>query len=268
MPTIDQNLASWDRGYAWSEQGDEWSRAWGGPDAQWYGCLYPRVRHVLPAKRILEIAPGYGRWTQFLAPLCESLVGVDLSPSCIEFCKQRFAGVDHLSFHVNDGSSLAMVDDGSIDLVFSFDSLVHAEADVMERYLLEIGRVLAPDGRAFIHHSNTGAYRDVIEREASLPEAERAQLKAEGKLLSVHWRAWSMTADLFSQYAKQAGLNCIGQELIQWSRGHYTDAISVVALPGSSYDRPPHVVRNPSFFNEAHSIRLAYSAHGPDASAG
>jgi len=55
-------------------------------------------------------------------------------------------------------ASLAVAADRSIDLVFSFDSLVHAERDVIGGYLNEFARVLADDGVAFIHHSNTGAY--------------------------------------------------------------------------------------------------------------
>src|SRR5579859_8081721 len=42
---------------------------------------------------------------------------------------------------MNDGTSLAMIEDGTVDLVFSFDSLVHVEADVMDAYLDEIARV-------------------------------------------------------------------------------------------------------------------------------
>ena len=49
-----------------------------------------------------------------------------------------------------------MVEDGSIDFVFSFDSLVHVEADVLDAYLDQLARKLTPDGVGFIHHSNMG----------------------------------------------------------------------------------------------------------------
>ena len=66
MPTIERNKELWDGLYHWSEMGDEWSKQWGCPYMQWYGMLLPRIHSFLPAKTILEIAPGYGRWTQFL----------------------------------------------------------------------------------------------------------------------------------------------------------------------------------------------------------
>ena len=52
-----------------------------------------------------------------------------------------------------------MVADRSVDFAFSFDSLVHADAEVLDAYAAELARTLAPDGVAFIHHSNLGAYR-------------------------------------------------------------------------------------------------------------
>ena len=59
----------------------------------------------------------------YLKDLCSDLVIVDIS--AIAYCKQRFAMHPHVSAYVNDGTSLAMIEDGTVDLVFSFDSLVH-----------------------------------------------------------------------------------------------------------------------------------------------
>jgi hypothetical protein len=55
-----------------------------------------------------------------------------------------------------------MVPDDSIDFVFSFDSLVHAEADVMQAYLNQLVRKLKLNGVGFIHHSNIGEYQRVF----------------------------------------------------------------------------------------------------------
>ena len=84
------------------------------------------------AESMLEIAPGYGRWTAFLKDLCSRLPLVDLSPKCIEACRERFGESDDIAYHVNDGRSPAMIDEDSIDFAFSFDSLVHVELEVLE----------------------------------------------------------------------------------------------------------------------------------------
>src|ERR1700676_4823872 len=120
MPTIEQNLFFWGKADGWDGDGDKWSGRWGGTDLEWWGSIFPRIRNFLPASTILEIAPGFGRWTQFLKGFCEQLVLVDVSPACIERCKERFRSDPHVRGYVNDGKSLEMVADRSVDFAFSF----------------------------------------------------------------------------------------------------------------------------------------------------
>jgi hypothetical protein len=54
--------------------------------------------------------------------------------------------------------SLDVAVDGSVDFVFSFDSLVHVEMDVIEAYLKQLAAKLTPNGVGFIHRSNLGQY--------------------------------------------------------------------------------------------------------------
>jgi len=161
MPSISENTEFWGKNYVWPEAGDEWSEFWGTAHAQWFGCLLPRVFPFLKG-RVLEIAPGHGRWTQFLQAHCESLIGIDLASSCVEKCTERFASHPNLEFQVNNGLTFPAIDDRSIDFAFSYDSLVHAESDVMSSYVKELARVLKPGGVAFLHHSNRDAVRSRI----------------------------------------------------------------------------------------------------------
>ena len=91
----------------------------------------PQVRPFLPTGTVCEIAPGYGRWTQYLLRECDQYVGVDLASRCVDACRERFTSFDHARFEVNDGRSLPVLENDSVDFVFSFDSLVHVEADVI-----------------------------------------------------------------------------------------------------------------------------------------
>ena len=159
MPTVEQNLQMWDAEYVWTKEGEEWSSTWGGSESQWFGAIFPRIQSFVPAGTILELAPGFGRWTNYLKNCCERLIIVDLSESCIRACQQRFASESHITYHINDGQSLSMISDESIDLVFSFDSLVHAEADVIRAYLNQLAKKLKRNGVGFLHHSNIGEYR-------------------------------------------------------------------------------------------------------------
>jgi len=267
MATLDENLKCWNKDYDWPSGGDEWSAQFGGTEALWFFVLYPRIHRFLPAAAILEIAPGYGRWTQFLKAQCQSMIAVDISEKCIEHCKARFARDEHIQFQVNDGTSLDAVPDDSIDFVFSFDSLVHAESEVIEAYLAQLVRKLKPDGVGFLHHSNVGAYPGrlaLVNFYSRLPYAFRQRVLTEAKVyellsLSYAWRAASMTAALFRQYCQRAGLKCVSQELFNWTKGKcLVDAVSVFAKPNSKWDRESAYLENDRFVeNTSLTARLA-----------
>ena len=260
MPGVEANRQQWDGVYSWPEGGEEWSSGWGGADAQWHSSLLPRLRRLLPAPTILEIAPGFGRWSRYLVECCERYIGVDLSAQGIEACRQRFASVPHAEFHVNDGRSLAMVEDGVVDLAFSFDSLVHVEDDVIGAYLQELSRVLSADGIAFLHHSNLAGCRPVpLPLRKALEVAERATGRESPGF--DHWRGTTMSAARLTELAAQAGLQPVGQEIVNWLGGRLIDCISLVTRPGSRWARPNVVVRNPYFMAEAASSALAARVH-------
>jgi ubiquinone/menaquinone biosynthesis C-methylase UbiE len=266
MASIDENRAVWNGDYDWTAQGEEWSEPWGGSESQWRWTFLPRIGAFVPAPRILEIAPGFGRWTRFLKDMCQHLTVVDMSDRCIQACRQRFAADTHITYHTNDGKSLAMVPDRSIDFAFSADSLVHAESDAIEAYAHGLARVLAADGVAFIHHSNLGAYRRYYSLTTRIPRMGRPKylLVKAGLVDPDHWRGLSMSADLFARHAGEAGLQCIGQEVINWGRARrLIDCFSVVTRPASRFARPNAVVRNPHFMKEAEQVARSSRLYGP-----
>jgi SAM-dependent methyltransferase len=261
MPTLDENLHNWTADWDWSQRGDEWSRWWGDTPALWYGALLPRLHAMLPAESILEIAPGYGRWTEYLKDLTEHLVIVDLTEKCIEHCRDRFASSANIAYHVNDGRSLEMVEDDSIDLVFSFDSLVHAEPEIIGGYLEQLARKLRPDGIGFLHHSNAGTVKRLSALTRRIPNRFFEPLVHRGVAVNLSaWRDDRMSAALFREQCSDAGLMCVGQELVSWEFGGYLiDCFSVFTRSGSRWDRPMQLLRNPMFVAEARRMSRLYA---------
>lgn len=255
MPTVEWNLQAWNVSYEWAKDGHEWSSTWGGSDAQWFGAIFPRIHAFLPTDTILEIAPGFGRWTDHLKNHAEHLIVVDLADKCISACRERFASASNITYHVNDGKSLAMVPDNSLDFVFSFDSLVHAEADVIQAYLTQLAHKLKPGGAGFFHHSNIGEYQRVFAFGQKIPASVRQRLIERGLLDQAHCRASSMTAALFEKYCDQAGLQCVGQELVNWGTTRLIDCFSLFTPKTSPWARPNEIVKNPHFMSEAAAIR-------------
>ncbi len=247
VPSVSENLQTWGQRYAWPKGGDEWSDVWGGTEPLWWGTLFPRLRPFLPAPVIVEIGPGFGRVTQYLQRFAERLLLVDLTQKCLDACRERFASLPHLAYFRTEGSTLPGIPDGCADLVVSYDSLVHAEADVLQGYVRELARVLAPDGVAFLHHSNLGAFRD-----------RQGRLTVENG----HWRAESMSADLFAGFCAESGLRCPSQELLNWDGLSLMDCISTAARPGSRHDRPHRRVENRLFMHEAERARNLAALYG------
>jgi SAM-dependent methyltransferase len=253
MPDLDAIRETWNRGTGWISGGAEWSGPWGGPESQWWGTLLPRIRAFVPADLVLELGPGEGRWSRYLRSLADQLILVDVAEHCVERCRRLFEDDHQVSCHLGDGTSLPMVADHSVDFVFSFDSLVHAEADVLRAYAHEFARTLKPDGVAFIHHSNMAAYRRAAGIARRVPDRLRRRLVAYGLLVNVYaWRAESTSAQQFARFCEEAGVACVGQELIAWQYGrHLSDVISLVTPRGSRWERPNQVVRNRAFMQEA-----------------
>lgn len=242
--------------YEWIAAGEEWSQPWGSSAAQWFGSILPRIHACLPADTILEIASGFGRWSNYLKDHCRHLHLVDPAADCIEACRSRFAADPHVRCHVNDGRSLEMIPNGSIDFVFSFDSLVHVHREILEAYLVQLAEKLTKEGRGFIHHSNLGEYASSMARRAR-------KLVSKGNALgSDHQRDPEMTAELFRALCEQHGLNCLGQELLNWRGRRLIDCFSTIARKDSKWKPMPGPFRNPNFMLEAQLIRRR-SQHYP-----
>lgn len=215
MPDLDWNQETWNEHHDWEKDGDEWSAAWGGARAQWHGAIYPRIASFLPASRVLEIAPGHGRWTQFLLGHCDEYYGVDLSRKCIDICRRRFAASSRVCFSQNDGVSLAMVPDDHIDFAFSYDSLVHVEEDVLRNYMWQLCQKLTRSGVAFLHHSN--ALGDAVDAEEVMANA----------------RATSASASLVKEMIEDSGGKTLIQEEITWGSRTRIDCMSTFCRAGA-----------------------------------
>lgn len=243
MPDIDWNRRVWGVTYPWPLDGEEWSDHWGSSPAQWHAALMPRLHRHLPARRIVEIAPGHGRWTRFLLPLCESYLGIDLNQACTDMCRTRYADAPHARFATNDGRSLEMIDDGTVDFLFSFDSLVHAELDVIQDYASQIVRKLAHGGVAFLHHSNLAAVREPVPHN--------------------HGRG-HVSADAVAAQIAESGGALLVQETVTWGGVPLLDCLTTFGRADDHADVAPRRIANPLFMEEATLIGKYFPAYDWD----
>lgn len=155
----------------------------------------------------LELAAGHGRNSERLRHHASRLYLVDINVENVDFLQRRFADAENVAVVHNNGFDLAGIPDDTVTFVYSFDSMVHFDSDVVRAYLGEFRRVLKAGGQGFCHYSNytgnpTGSYRD-----------------------HPGWRNF-MSVALFEHYLAKEGLTAIHSGLIHVTP-EYPDAVTV-----------------------------------------
>ncbi len=194
---VENNLKIWDNVDTWINDGEEWSEHFGDTDTLWKDHIEPRIGiNLCCGKNTLEIACGRGRMTRKLLENKIKLNILDVSPTCIDRCKERF-GDKIENYYVGNGTDLSAIENNSMEFIFSFDSFVHMHKDVINGYLGEIERVLTLNGEAWIHHSilsggNENNFQNIAGRS-------------------------NMSLIEFAHLAKNHGLKVVEQDKIRWN---------------------------------------------------
>ena len=206
-----ENRRRWNE-WDWSSRGEEWNES-----AEWKAALVDDVllRVIPEGGTVVEIGPGAGRWSVFLAPRAERLIVVDVAQKALDAVADRLGDARNVEYVLSNGTSLTGVQDGTVDAVWSFDVFVHIRPRDQEGYLAEVARVLRPGGVAAIHHSDGRNRGRVPSREG--------------------WRA-PMTVTLFAAVAREHGLE-VDRHIREWGGGRhgldpFHDAITVLRRPG------------------------------------
>jgi demethylmenaquinone methyltransferase/2-methoxy-6-polyprenyl-1,4-benzoquinol methylase len=99
---------------------------------------------------VLELAPGTGLWTRFLAPRSRRFVGVDASPNMLERNRHRHdADVEFVRADL-----FGWDQDERFDLIFAGFFLSHVPPDLWVPFWSKVARWLAPGGTlAFVDDS-------------------------------------------------------------------------------------------------------------------
>lgn len=262
----------WGHTYDWATAEVDWSSGWGGADNEWYAAILPRIHHLLPARSVVEIGCGHGRWTAFLRDHAGEIRAVDVAEPCVAATRARFGDDDRVNVTATDGHSVGPVPDRTVDLVFSFDSLVHADPETMDAYLGEMARVLTDDGTGFVHHSNLAdcrtsrTHRMLRRVPLRVPLLSVAFVRMGVPDAHLHWRDPSVGAASVSAAAERHGLRCLTQELVPWGTGRtLIDCISTIVRIGSTRDRGRHVIENRAFAAEAPALAALARANLPPA---
>lgn len=131
------------------ESAEKWTHIFWGENTQFRKCF-----ERLDLTNVIELACGHGRHSELVAQKAKKLTLIDVFEENLEFCRNRLAQFDNISYLLGNGFNLQPVEDSSITAIFCYDAMVHFSMDIILSYLEETSRVLKTNGMALFHHSN------------------------------------------------------------------------------------------------------------------
>jgi SAM-dependent methyltransferase len=166
----------------------------------------------LKLRNVVELACGYGRHAEQVAPLARQLTLMDIHQENLDVCAQRLAQYSHVTCILNNGYDFAPVKDASVTAIFCYDAMVHFSPDLVASYLRDTARVLKPGGRALFHHSNHDA--DPALHYGSNPESRNR-----------------MTMAMFAELATAVRLDIEDSRTIDWAGVPELDGLTLLRKP-------------------------------------
>jgi SAM-dependent methyltransferase len=110
--------------------------------------------YVEPSDVVMEIGVGGGKTAALLRKHCTELVCADISAEMLRVTRERI-GDEHTRYIKLDGIKLSGVRRASLDVCFSFDTMVHMEPRDIFNYLTQIPKLMRNKKLCVFHHNNT-----------------------------------------------------------------------------------------------------------------
>lgn len=177
-------------------------------DSQWDDLIWPLVQG-LDFSVVVDWGGGLGHSSAKLLEHAGQLVIVDADQAHVDYCRQRFAGQPQVQCMMNDGVWLPGIKERSASLVYSYNSMVYLDSDVVREYLQEFRRLLRFRGHCFCHHSNYTAR----------PGKDATR--------SPHRRSF-MSREMFAHYAVKSGFSVVKQVVIDWNGVEGLDCLTIL----------------------------------------
>lgn len=117
-------------------------------------CRYRFAQLLVDGKMVLDVGSGVGYGAKILAEKANAVVAVDHSEETVRYAGEKYAR-GNIEMVVGDGENLPLAGE-SVDVAVSFELIEHLHGQ--KAHLLELGRVLKPDGLTVISTPNRVFY--------------------------------------------------------------------------------------------------------------
>ena len=108
---------------------------------------------------VLDAASGAGYGSNILASVAKSVVGIDISEESVQYSQKNFQR-ENLRYEVASVEKIPL-ENNSVDLIVSFETIEHVPEDVQYKFLDEIKRVLRPNGKLIMSSPDKLTYSDL-----------------------------------------------------------------------------------------------------------
>lgn len=139
----------------------------------WHRYLW--ANSFVKNKRVLDIACGEGFGSNFLAKDAEFVFGADISEETIDHAQKKYHK-DNLKFSVMSVDKIEL-EDNSIDVVVSFETIEHVDYSTQEKMIAEFSRILKEDGILCISTPGTESPRHCAGNEFHVQECSYEEFR-------------------------------------------------------------------------------------------
>jgi ubiquinone/menaquinone biosynthesis C-methylase UbiE len=172
--------------------------------------IFRRLLDRMSLDTVIELAVGHGRHAEKIVSRCKKLILMDVHRENLDICRARLGKRQQVEFILSNGFNFDPVEASSISAIYCYDAMVHFSPDVVQSYLIDTRRVLAPGGHALFHHSNLDAPGSIY---------------AQNPLARNH-----MPPGQFVNFCQNAGLEVLESTPIRWGRMENIDCVTLVRL--------------------------------------
>ncbi len=127
---------------------------------------YQRYESILPLVRdkvVVDAACGEGYGSSILGATAKHVTGIDICKEAVERATETY-GCEKVDYKVGDISCLQL-EDSSVDVFVSFETIEHVDAELQQKFVHEVARVLKEDGVFVISSPNKAIYSDLFHYE-------------------------------------------------------------------------------------------------------
>ncbi|HTC00460.1 MAG TPA: glycosyltransferase [Ferruginibacter sp.] len=183
---------------------------------------YYTITELVKNKAVLDIACGEGYGSVIIAAHATKVVGVDIDEETVKYAIEQYASkYNNVEFQSGSATSIPL-DDKLFDVVVSFETIEHLSEKDQQLFMLEIKRVLRPDGVLIMSTPNKKIYSEQFSHTNSfhLHEFEKEEFHAFIKQHFVNISFFDQGYEVVSIISNASAENAGNIHVVNWENNN------------------------------------------------